>query len=214
MRLVDLYPALGSEANVIDLTLILDIIDRVWWDQVPVENQPERDDSATGYNQSLGRSDPHSGNWVWYNPCEGSLISRKHAFALRDVPRTVPIDDPTGFVYAEDYDYEPPLDLDDPTLGSDVNPLGGAFTVVPAPSGSGNACASGSGSMAPAGWNFGTPQSVGLAPQAASVRQGILGVGIPILPGMTDLNQMLAFAASYQQSQNTPGAPGPSSGFS
>lgn len=48
IRRLDLHPALGSEANVADLNLNLTIIDRVWWAQVHLANQPERDDSVSG----------------------------------------------------------------------------------------------------------------------------------------------------------------------
>ncbi|PXF45192.1 hypothetical protein BWQ96_05093 [Gracilariopsis chorda] len=57
------------------------------------------------------------------------------------------------------------------------------------------------GSIALMGWNMETLQRSVLTLQAVSVRQILLKARNPIPLGITEMNHMLAFAASYQQSK-------------
>ncbi|CAN8073192.1 unnamed protein product, partial [Agarophyton chilense] len=203
MRQIDLVPALGSGSNVQDLYPILDVTNNTQWDRVPVANQPAGEGSAR--DKSPGRYDSGSGNWVYYNPFEGVRISAAQARALIDSPRPMPVGHPTGFIYTDDYEYEPPVDLDDPALDNELPAPSGVLPVEPsAPfqpvrtTSAAAANASGGGSSAPPGWGVNTLAQAPVAtPQADSVRQGLVNAGIPIPPGMTDVSQMLAFASAY-----------------
>ncbi|CAN8072780.1 unnamed protein product, partial [Agarophyton chilense] len=178
---------------------------------VPVENQPAGEGSVR--DKSPGRYDPGSGNWVYYNPFEGVRISAAQARALIDSPRAMPVGHPTGFIYTDDYEYEPPVDLDDPALDNEVPAPSGVLPVKPSapfqPVGTTSAAAaiaSGGGPSAPPGWGVNTLAQAPVAtPQADSVPQGLVNAGIPIPPGMTDVSQMLAFASAYHQGQNPNG---------
>ncbi|CAN8070500.1 unnamed protein product [Agarophyton chilense] len=219
MRQIDLVPALGSVSNVQNLYPILDVIDNTQWDRVPVENQPAGEGSAR--DKSPGQYDSGSGNWVYYNHFEGVRISAAQARALMDSPRPMPVGHPTRFIYTDDYEYKPPVDLDDPALYNDMPAPSGVLPVEPSapfqPVGTTSAAAanaSGGGPSAPSGWGVNTLVQAPVAPpQADSVRQGLVNAGIPIPPGMTDVSQMSAFASAYHQGQNPNGGAGNSSGF-
>lgn len=121
MPRLDLYPSLGSEANVAEVCRILGFIDRIDCDRVPVANQPNG--GASTSHRSPGRCSLSSSVFVCYDPYGGALIDERHDSALSNAPRTRPFGHPEGFVYAEEW--EPLIDWDNPTIDDCANlPLG------------------------------------------------------------------------------------------
>ncbi|PXF48556.1 hypothetical protein BWQ96_01725 [Gracilariopsis chorda] len=91
---------------------LIDVINSVDWDRVPVKTQPK---GATGpYNHSPECPSTHAGLFLYYNSWDRTLISRRHAMALLLQPVIVPIGHSVDFVFPEDK--APPMDRSDSAI--------------------------------------------------------------------------------------------------
>lgn len=127
----------------------------------------------------------------------------------------VPEDQPTGFVFNDDY--HAPVALKEPMLDDEANALSCADPMAGVNiSGAIVADASATGAMALSVWNLGSKQSapppIAVSAEIAALQAILLNLSIPVPPRMNYVSQLLALAAQHTPGVSNQGGAGSSSG--
>ncbi|PXF45075.1 hypothetical protein BWQ96_05177 [Gracilariopsis chorda] len=102
IRRLDMRVPLGGVANAEEMLSLLDFLEGVNWDEVPIDNSQRRL-HHNGSGPGLGRNTALAGDYIFFDPWEYRELTREEAEDYRNAPRMVPPDHPRGFVDLDDY---------------------------------------------------------------------------------------------------------------
>lgn len=101
IRQLELYIPLESQANVEEVQVLLNTIERVDWDALSDANVHAGE--PTRHDRHPGRRKPSALYFVFFDPWEIPVTTWAHALALCEVLRSVSLGRPIGFMFYDDW---------------------------------------------------------------------------------------------------------------